>query len=639
MSQLEYSPLDVWGQQSPLDSLDSSPSMSSMSTTTLDVPSGVTATTVTRSSSFSEASYNNELSNQAIESIRRQQNQNKLIHLDPIPDFKGKNEIKPWLQKIFYPQGIEIVIERSDKIKVVFKCKASKRGKNGSSGVGSTNTAASSSSAGAGALVSPVGLEDGQLTPSHLSGSMSSMSPNTLSLQRKKKRAVSPYNTCPFRVRAAYSLKRKKWSIVVVNNGHSHPLKFNADSEEYKKFKSKLRENCDWEAVKRFDELEYRSKFNLPTEFVPIPCDCGLTQEIESFNVILPSTNILSAPASVIAEKKIPTVSKPKSRKLAQRNKKTLLHRGTTKSKLATAIQLSDRGSDVGSQHSLKQETTNYSLANYLFQDSSEIDFTEMFFKPLPHLKNHSGGGAAGGSGSGAAAKNRVRLVSAEQMARERAPPEPTPEAEATNAHDEQWKELESLLDQQTHLNLNDPDSFSTPVLPSQFYYESQQSSHSQGDEVEALVQTSLVSGGSATLNSVFQLHNNNHNNQNKNNNSKNNQNGNNNSMNNNNDNDSNNNDIKERYRSPGPSVSVEAARSVPDSFCTSATITAVDSLTFEMHALNAIDGLVKREFGVGDHDFSNSDNGIISPQLQSDTQPEVHDEMYLWEDQQKYFN
>lgn len=54
-------------------------------------------------------------------------NQNNLIHLDPVPNFEDKSDIKPWLQKIFYPQGIELVIERSDTFKVVFKCKAAKR--------------------------------------------------------------------------------------------------------------------------------------------------------------------------------------------------------------------------------------------------------------------------------------------------------------------------------------------------------------------------------------------------------------------------------------------------------------------------------------------------------------------------------
>ena len=50
--------------------------------------------------------------------------QNKLIHLDPVPSFEDRHEIKPWLQKIFYPQGIDIVIERSDSSKVTFKCRS-----------------------------------------------------------------------------------------------------------------------------------------------------------------------------------------------------------------------------------------------------------------------------------------------------------------------------------------------------------------------------------------------------------------------------------------------------------------------------------------------------------------------------------
>ncbi|AAS53285.1 AFL087Cp [Eremothecium gossypii ATCC 10895] len=360
---MEYSQ-DAWGKQSPLDA---SPSAWSVSETAGDVPSGASATTASghnvegsgaRSSPYSEASYNNVLSDQAIERIRRQQNQNKLIHLEPIPDFKDKNDIKPWLQKIFYPQGIEIVIERSDKIKVVFKCKASKRTKSGS---------APGSQAGA--------AEDelgGQYETLPLSPVV------TASQLRKKKRAVSPYNTCPFRVRAAYSLKRKRWSIVVVNNGHSHPLKFNPDSAEYRKFKNNLRQECDWDAVKKFDELEYRSKFNLPTEPTPIPCDCGLTQEIESFNVILPSTNILGSSAPVFTEKK--TVSKPRCRKTLQRDRCSQLRRQSTQSKLTHELHTA-LSPTLGSS-----ADTLGSPVRYAAQDA-EVDFTEVFLRSLPPAK------------------------------------------------------------------------------------------------------------------------------------------------------------------------------------------------------------------------------------------------------------
>lgn len=267
--------------------------------------------------------------------------QNKFIHLDPIPDFKDRSEIKPWLQKIFYPQGIEIVIERSDSIKVVFKCKAAKRGKN--------------------TRVSEPAVEQFNVK-----------SETVEETKKKKKRSVSRFNICPFRIRATYSLKRKKWSIVVLNNCHSHPLKFNPDSEEYKKFKEKLRESNDWEAIKKFDELEYRTRFNLPIEPSPIRCDCGLTEEIASFNIVLPSTNH-SATSSTL-------VTKPKNTsKLRKQRKEALLMRPTQQHLANTTQSPSISGFlDDSPANSL---FTNSMSATDAFTDLNEIDFTNMFDK------------------------------------------------------------------------------------------------------------------------------------------------------------------------------------------------------------------------------------------------------------------
>lgn len=259
--------------------------------------------------------------------------QNKFIHLDPIPDFKDRSEIKPWLQKIFYPQGIEIVIERSDSIKVVFKCKAAKRGK---------NTRVSE----------PV-------------EQFSVKSEVVEETKKKKKRSVSRFNICPFRIRATYSLKRKKWSIVVLNNCHSHPLKFNPDSDEYKKFKEKLRESNDWEAIKKFDELEYRTRFNLPIEPSPIRCDCGLTEEIASFNIVLPSTNH-SATSSTL-------VTKPKNTSKLRKQRKEALMRPTQQHLANTTQSPSISG--------FLDDAPANSLFPDAFTDLNEIDFTNMFDK------------------------------------------------------------------------------------------------------------------------------------------------------------------------------------------------------------------------------------------------------------------
>lgn len=326
------------------------------------------------------ASLNNMLSENALESINRQRSQNKLIHLDPIPDFQDRNEIKPWLQKIFYPQGIEIVIERSDNIKVVFKCKASKRGR------------ASRKQAGCGSL------------PEEKENPESPLAVKRVQQANKKKRSVSPYNTCPFRVRATYSLKRKKWNIVVMNNGHSHPLKFNADSDDYKKFKNYLRENEDWDAVKKFDELECRTRFNLPTQPQPIPCDCGLTQEIESFNIVLPTSDSL-------ANSTDKTVSKPRHKSTRKGNKQM----ATALSRNSTPLGFLDKSPSQSARSGqepqrIKQESTgapqephsgmtglspmqnlDTSMSgwdpNTLTSQSEEIDFTDLFLRPLPRTK------------------------------------------------------------------------------------------------------------------------------------------------------------------------------------------------------------------------------------------------------------
>ena len=171
---------------------------------------------------------------------------NKLIHLEPVPIFNDKSEIKPWLQKIFFPQGIDLVIERSDKSKIIFKCKAVTR---------STTT-----------TVEPEN-EINSTTP------------------------IITTN-CPFRIRASYSLKLKKWNIVIVNNTHSHQCVFNPDSDEYKKFKNHLIATNDLNTIKEFEELEYKTKFKLPILPKVISCDCGLTSEVNWFDVVIPEPKI-----------------------------------------------------------------------------------------------------------------------------------------------------------------------------------------------------------------------------------------------------------------------------------------------------------------------------------------------------------
>ncbi|SCU98855.1 LAFA_0G20516g1_1 [Lachancea sp. 'fantastica'] len=382
---MEFTPLDrflgasvatspswdsILAEESPLSTADTVGTV----TTTLTGSSGQEAGRAgsTETPAWSDtASLNNLLSENALESIKRQRAQNKLIHLDPIPDFQDRKDIKTWLQKIFYPQGIEIVIERSDKIKVVFKCKASKRGRT------SRNSAP----------------QDGN-TPDENPESPQAAK-RILQQSRQKKRSVSPYNTCPFRVRATYSLKRKKWNIVVMNNGHSHPLKFNADSDDYKNFKNVLREQQDWDAVRKFDELETRTRFNLPIEPEAIPCDCGLTQEIKSFDIVLPTSEGVNKSVDK-------TVSKPAHKSQQPRKKKNFAHllSRNTMPHGWDSVSVVSQGSG-GGQHGAPEIAIESGLPTSQPVDPSgaswdptnfmaateEIDFTDLFLKPLPRTK------------------------------------------------------------------------------------------------------------------------------------------------------------------------------------------------------------------------------------------------------------
>lgn len=174
--------------------------------------------------------------------------QNKFIHLDPVPNFNQRNDIKPWLQNIFFPQGIDLVIERSDSAKVIFKCK-------------SPNTKTRRST-----------------------NSNDNNNGNDLSENKKF--------SCPFRIRATYSIRLHKWKILVINNVHTHDLEFNPQSDEYKKFKRYLLNENDLATLKDFEEMEYKSKLKLPLVPEIISCDCGMTSEIKLGNLILPQPQI-----------------------------------------------------------------------------------------------------------------------------------------------------------------------------------------------------------------------------------------------------------------------------------------------------------------------------------------------------------
>lgn len=91
--------------------------------------------------------------------------------------FAEKEQIKPWLLEILLQnKNINIVIERSDKNKIIFKCKSPNGNRRES--------------------------EDG----------------------RRVKMGSRRLNTCPFKLRANYSIRNKEWTILVVNDQHDHSL-------------------------------------------------------------------------------------------------------------------------------------------------------------------------------------------------------------------------------------------------------------------------------------------------------------------------------------------------------------------------------------------------------------------------------
>lgn len=247
--------------------------------------------------------------------------QNKLIHLDPVPFFKDRHEIKPWLQKIFYPQGIDIVIERSDSGKVTFKCRSVR--------------------------------SNGRLNP-------------------ESKGTSSRSHACPFRIRAAFSVRLQKWNVVVMNNIHAHELRFDliTKTDDYKKFKETLRQKHDEKAIKTFDELEYKASLNLPLVTPIISCDCGLTKEIEAFNnIYLPISNpSLTSKKSILKANKN-SVSKVKPKQ--PENSKPGLRLKTQLDSTLNATRFLD---DIKVQSALVSTGSAESLMNL-----NEIDFTNMF--------------------------------------------------------------------------------------------------------------------------------------------------------------------------------------------------------------------------------------------------------------------
>lgn len=89
--------------------------------------------------------------------------------------FTKREEIKPWLQStLLNKKGIHLVIARSDANKIIFQCKSTRRDLDVST--------------------------------------------------YEKPRINGRQRTCPFKIRANYSVRNKVWSLVIINDMHDHEL-------------------------------------------------------------------------------------------------------------------------------------------------------------------------------------------------------------------------------------------------------------------------------------------------------------------------------------------------------------------------------------------------------------------------------
>lgn len=111
-------------------------------------------------------------------------NQEIMDALTPVPDFKSRDDIKPWVIEKMEPRGINLVIERSDASKVVFKCKNI-----------------------------------------HRKSSSNARLNKNIKVNPKNKRLRSvPDDSCPFRLRVSYSVKHKVWAVNVIKFEHNSSI-------------------------------------------------------------------------------------------------------------------------------------------------------------------------------------------------------------------------------------------------------------------------------------------------------------------------------------------------------------------------------------------------------------------------------
>ncbi|CCH44427.1 Iron-regulated transcriptional activator AFT1 [Wickerhamomyces ciferrii] len=113
-------------------------------------------------------------------------NEEILEALNPVPNFKNRDDIKPWIHENLDSRGINLVIERSDASKVVFKCK---------------------------------NLYRKSSTPR----STTTKIINGKQVVKRVRRSI-PEDSCPFRLRVSYSVKYKNWSVNIIKHEHNLSL-------------------------------------------------------------------------------------------------------------------------------------------------------------------------------------------------------------------------------------------------------------------------------------------------------------------------------------------------------------------------------------------------------------------------------
>lgn len=207
-------------------------------------------------------------------------NEEILELLSPVPQFNSRDEIKPWVHSKLAHKGVNLVIERSDSSKVVFKCKSLFRKPNQSK-------SSSSPSSMPGTPMTP--LTPG--TPSNPASASSSRRNSSLAEQ-----------TCPFRLRVSFSMKLQTWSVSIIKYEHNHKICSNFPKPIVRSLKSST-------TVLTSSKADYPHNSN--------------TNNHTTFSDFATPTSLISSPVSYLStlpHLEIPTIGKNESNELDEIN-------------------------------------------------------------------------------------------------------------------------------------------------------------------------------------------------------------------------------------------------------------------------------------------------------------------------------